>query len=243
MTHGNARHVEDTLWDRLVDGELTPEEYRALVASLDDSPDGWRRCAIAFLEAQALGRELQALALEAQSCGRRAGGPARRWRVSDWAWLALASAASFLLAFGIAWNVRPGGDVIRGPERLVAERLVPPAGGPRASSDGQAGGSGQDVREPPSASPLGTVPLLIARHDGRTEELQLPVYEMTDDVARWFLETATPVPPEVQRALRSLGYEVRRDRRWAPVPARGDRRVLVPIEQVEIRPVSGGLFH
>src|SRR5688572_21196483 len=49
---------DDRRMGRLVDGELSPEEYRALVASFDDEPGAWRRCALAFLEAQALGFDL-----------------------------------------------------------------------------------------------------------------------------------------------------------------------------------------
>ena len=49
---------DDIRFDRLVDGELSAEEYRTLLAALDDEPGGWRRCALAFLEAQSLGREL-----------------------------------------------------------------------------------------------------------------------------------------------------------------------------------------
>jgi hypothetical protein len=49
---------DDVKLDRLVDGELSADEYRALVASLDEEPGGWRRCALAFLEAQALAGEI-----------------------------------------------------------------------------------------------------------------------------------------------------------------------------------------
>src|SRR5687767_12303111 len=40
------------LIDRLVDGELSGDERRHLLASLEAQPDGWRRCALAFVEAQ-----------------------------------------------------------------------------------------------------------------------------------------------------------------------------------------------
>ena len=53
--------ADDARFDRLVDGELSPEEYRRMLASLDDEPGGWRRCAMAFLEAQAWGQEVRGL--------------------------------------------------------------------------------------------------------------------------------------------------------------------------------------
>src|ERR1700754_5979 len=40
------------LIDRLVDGELSNDERRQLLATLEAQPDGWRRCALAFVEAQ-----------------------------------------------------------------------------------------------------------------------------------------------------------------------------------------------
>lgn len=55
--------------NRLVDGELSATEYRQLLASLDSAPEGWRRCALAFLESQALSRDLLGVARD----------PAPRW--------------------------------------------------------------------------------------------------------------------------------------------------------------------
>src|SRR3954469_25178538 len=52
---------DDARFDRLVDGALSPAQYKAFVAALDDEPGGWRRCALAFLEAQAWGKEFAAI--------------------------------------------------------------------------------------------------------------------------------------------------------------------------------------
>src|SRR5438477_7928584 len=43
----------DAWLDRLVDGEVAEPQRRALLSRLEQSPGGWRRCALAFLEAQA----------------------------------------------------------------------------------------------------------------------------------------------------------------------------------------------
>src|SRR5262245_13131211 len=45
--------VGDSLLDRLVDGELDEETRATVLARLDTEPGGWRRYALAFLEAQA----------------------------------------------------------------------------------------------------------------------------------------------------------------------------------------------
>ena len=44
--------LDERLLDRLVDGELADDERRELLLQLEKNPDGWRRCALAFLEAQ-----------------------------------------------------------------------------------------------------------------------------------------------------------------------------------------------
>ena len=49
---------EDILLDRLVDGELSGSERRQLLESFDKRPEGWRRCALAFLEAQSWREEM-----------------------------------------------------------------------------------------------------------------------------------------------------------------------------------------
>jgi hypothetical protein len=44
--------LNSVLLDRLVDGELADGDRRDLLLRLSTEPDGWRRCALAFLEAQ-----------------------------------------------------------------------------------------------------------------------------------------------------------------------------------------------
>lgn len=45
--------------DAFVDGELSDDEQRGLLLRLDTDPDGWRRLALAFVEAQRWRRELR----------------------------------------------------------------------------------------------------------------------------------------------------------------------------------------
>ncbi len=65
LNHDDA--INNELLDRLVDGELSEAAYRQTLDRLDETPDGWRRCAISFLEQQALRRELMQLL----KCGER----------------------------------------------------------------------------------------------------------------------------------------------------------------------------
>src|SRR5205085_806559 len=47
--------------DKLVDGELNDETQRQLLLALESQPDGWRRCALAFVENQVWRREVAGL--------------------------------------------------------------------------------------------------------------------------------------------------------------------------------------
>jgi len=99
--------------DLLVDGELDDEARRALLLRLDAEPDGWRRCALAFLEAQAWRGSLatykpSAVIQESKSSQdllvHRRLAPIRRVpKQAIW----LARAAILILAFAVGWMVRP----------------------------------------------------------------------------------------------------------------------------------------
>ena len=52
---------DEVMIDRLVDGELSAEHRRAFLAAMEHSENGWRRCALAFLEAQSWRSEFKHL--------------------------------------------------------------------------------------------------------------------------------------------------------------------------------------
>lgn len=240
--------------DRLVDGELSDEEYRELLGSLDSHAEGWRRCAMAFLESQALERELRALRSERpnRKSPNDAGGPSRSLRRWTWSYgglLMLASAASFLLAFVIASQVMrtPAGgsgfpnSVTGGAGSAVLPHLAGRPGLP----------SGEDAivdpmsEEPsyaderPELKPWGEYRLVVDGQDGQPREIQMPIFNAEDPRAWQLLldDDQAPMPEEVVRAFERMGYQIDRQRHWAPVQhAAGD--VLVPIDQMQITPVS-----
>ena len=86
--------------DRLIDGVLSEDDRRMLLLNLDASPGGWRRCALAFLEAQAWREAFAETASPLVLPTRR---PAAR--LGPW----LAVAAGLLAAFGVGWMTRPIG--------------------------------------------------------------------------------------------------------------------------------------
>src|SRR5262249_395132 len=93
----------DARLSRLIDGELSPVEYRAFLAALDDEPGGWRRCALALLESQALGHEISDLRRSIdQPTGVSPSSPLTVTRTAGLGPLSLlAISASFLVVFGL----------------------------------------------------------------------------------------------------------------------------------------------
>ena len=62
MSHPDPQAtLDDDFIDRIVDGGLTPAELRSAIDRLERKPDGWKRCALAFLEAQCWGESFRAL--------------------------------------------------------------------------------------------------------------------------------------------------------------------------------------
>src|SRR5689334_11682113 len=124
---------EEVIFDRLVDGELTPSERRQLLTALDDRPEDWRRCAIAFLEAQSWREGLGQIARDSPTEAKELKSPTSvdgRTTKSNWAagakWLALA--ASLLVAFELG-SMRQGPT----PENNQVAVVTPQATNPSPS--------------------------------------------------------------------------------------------------------------
>ena len=53
--------LDELVLDRLVDNDLSEEEYREVLRLVEQKPNGWQKLALAFLESQALENDLNAL--------------------------------------------------------------------------------------------------------------------------------------------------------------------------------------
>jgi hypothetical protein len=128
--------LDDRLIDRLVDGELPNVERRQLLFQLETEPDGWRRCALAFLEAQGWRATFAPVATPACGVARPVvvqagpGGQPNRWRAVA---RLTALAAGIVVAFALGW-VFHSGPAENAPSAPVAgvQPLTP--AGPSATS-------------------------------------------------------------------------------------------------------------
>jgi len=237
-TSGDPGAIDDGTLDLLVDGELSEAERRELLASLDHMPDGWRRCALAFLEAQRWRKELSAVARQSAAPAGE-GRPARPVAVRRgfpggvWGTL-LAMAGSFVLALAGGW-VASG--LLRTPGM--------PSGGPAleevAAVPATPQGPAPPTAEPPSSWQLVSVPV-EGGPAGAPKTVQLPAMERQSLDPHWLERSPPPIPPDILDFLRRSGHEVRQSRQLVPFPLKDGRQMVFPVDQVDVHYVGNPAY-
>ena len=237
--------LDDTLLDRLVDGELSDAEYREALVALDSHPDGWRRCALAFLEAQAWGRDLGALRTEKPVAVVVASGSSHKWSWQYVMTLAVASAASFFLMFSVARYLQKQ-DLGRGFRNDMTARGLPS----QPDAD-QAGNRNQQFvndtaseanRNELNSAPMGRYQLVVNGDSGTPQAVEMPVFAADDPRAGLLLDEYASIPRDMIRELQKRGNEVERHRKWIPVQANSGTPMYVPVDELQITPVSNLSF-
>ncbi len=233
MTHSSVN--DDVLFDRLVDGELSAIERERLLTSLDDRADGWRRCALAFLEAQSWRRQMKKLV--AAPFQKRVQ-PSQVTLAGGWlghkgvSWLALA--AGLMLAFTVGrWARLPssGGDVNRQlADVTVEENAVKQNVSP------------EDIAK--NVGPNDAVTLLVRDDKGRQQRLRVPLVDSAglDDQLGTML---TSLPPGYRDNLQERGLDLRGRRRYAPLYFEQNEQLVpmvVPVDDAYVVPVSRPVY-
>ncbi len=222
---------ENELFDLLVDDELSESQRGELLRRLEQMPDGWRRCALAFLEAQCWKKELGVVAREPQSRVVAAPAPTFPKRAPLFRWgTLLAMAASFLVALGLGFLWREGWQGRTTFPGQVADVLSKPQ---RPSLAGNpASGASQ-------APAWQMVTLAADRGQGNDgESIRLPAVERDRIDQDWLRSIPASIPPEVVRAFKNTGHEVHQSRQLVPLPMQDGRRLVVPLDQVDVEYVG-----
>lgn len=150
---------DELLVERLVDGELSDEEREDLVYRLDEMIDGWRFCALSFLEAQSFraalrnlsdGREKQVVADKPQ-VQKDLDVPLRKSSTKTWRNYSLSAAAGFLVA-----AVSFGSVGVFGPS--------PSAPAPPNDLAQTSGSTRHDFEGAPLVSPQEELPVALDQH-------------------------------------------------------------------------------
>ncbi len=215
---------DDRLIDRLVDGDLPEPDRHALLLRLDAEPDGrgWRRCALAFLEQREWSAALGEFVREAEPVPV----PAVPIRSRSARWLRpTARAAALLAAFGLGWSAS------RRPEPTT------PLAAPPAPAIATA-----DPPSPPVETPSADPPR-PSQDDrpvpGPRERFRLASQRLAPPPA----EPGPPIVPDYLRSrLERQGYRLEQAPGLAAVELNDGRRVVVPVEKVQVRYVGRPTF-
>jgi hypothetical protein len=221
---------DDRTIDRLVDGELAPEERRRLLAALEAAPGGWRRCALAFLEAQAWSGEMKRLVREpapvdarATLAAPRGGAPGRK----GYAWAGwLAAAAAVVVAFGVGREFRPASPAPAVDGGLAAVEPAP-------------------MRQAPGAGDADAVTLVVNDLEGKPQRIAVPLVEGRRLGAEFAESPEWSNSPELARRLEQQGLGLAARRRYAPLYFEQRDQVvplIVPVDDAYVRPVSRPVF-
>jgi hypothetical protein len=244
---------DQRLLDLLVDGELAEAQRRELLLALDNKPDGWRRCALAFLEAQSWGWEMHRVAREPAHMAALAAPPIAvahkeraHWNVRG-IYLPMAMAASFLLAFVLGLAMRPPTNRIvdDGPDSAnpmhvadgtsVRKDTVELADGPHPSDITQS--------DEQTTGRWGTVKLAVERGpDGALREVNLPAVETDSIDESWLTGSPTTIPPQLQQLFERLGHQVRQERELLPVRLDDGRQMIIPVDKVRFTPMGNQAY-
>jgi len=231
----DLRLSDDVLFDRLVDGELSAAERRELLESLDERPAGWRRCALAFLEAQSWGDELSRLVRQPQATVAY---------VSATKSLASADSKSSSLGTGMRWLALAASLALAFTLGVKQREKDVPLAVDAPTTDGQI----VTIAPPPAANmreggPDNDALTLWVRDDaGQTRPLRVPLVDAGILDEQLGLQFQSGVPPTVRDHLHGRGYQVQSKRRYAPLWLENGRPMIVPVEDTKIVPVSENVY-
>ncbi|MGO9114600.1 MAG: hypothetical protein ACLP9L_35740 [Thermoguttaceae bacterium] len=223
--------------DQLVDGELSEADRGALLLQLEREPDGWRRCALAFLEAQCWKAELSQIfapvapgrvapVSQVEPTGRQS------WR--QYAAASLAMAASFLIALVVVHGWSGGSHSLLKAtvdETPIDNRETAPslAAAPGLHATPAIG----------TANDWEMVTLAEAKSsDGRPETFRVPAQRRSALDQDLLDHIPDFISPEMQQAFEHYGHRILQQREIVPVQMNDGRRLVVPVDHIEIHYVG-----
>jgi hypothetical protein len=250
--------VDDAFIDRIVDGALSPAELRAALDRLDREADGWKRCALAFLEAQCWSQTFRQLGDTTSRPPEQRRSPLRP--VSDGLtapkrWLAHAIAAGIAIAafgLGLLANRPPAGA----GRRSIEARSTPDAASLPPSDTGlnptESGLHGPSMADS-AATPVIVTPVARSsrtdvddarqgirlvgrvRLSSASADAEVPILSGPGIDAEWLENQPPPVSEYGQAVLERHGYQVDQRRRLIPGTLSDGRAVAIPVDLVQIR--------
>lgn len=211
--------VEGAEIDRLVDGELPRDQRRDLLLRLETDPEGWRRCALAFLEDQAFREALAGSALAATRAEPAGAWPGAGLRGKSW--LRRGSIAATVIASTFAAGFAAGG-ISKGVPRVEVA-----AGEARESSKTPEGPRPEEIREVGSFR-------VVDSEGGESSGRRFPILSGPGLDDRWLRDQPPSVPDYVRARWERQGYQVEERRNLVSVELEDGRRVSIPVDEVAV---------
>lgn len=228
---------DDMVFDRLVDGELSAADRRSLLESLDSRPNGWRQCALAFLEAQSWQSELRdftatktATSSMSPEVHRNLVAPiATPKRRTVWAAAEIFTvAAALLLAFKLGGSHRSSGVPFAANQTAAPNNQM--------ASAPTAGSAANPVK------PGDAINLWVRDDGGQMKKVRVPLVDANTLDHEYGTIFQTGVPDDVRNELKNEGYTVQSKRQYAPMWLDNGRPMVVPVEDTKIVPVSNKVY-
>ncbi|TWT85396.1 hypothetical protein Pla123a_02030 [Posidoniimonas polymericola] len=217
--------------DRLADGELSPAERRELLQALESSPTDWRRCALAFVESQVLREEFRALTGESPACATVDRRPRSVLAAGGWLALAATLLGVAFLAGSLNNDIAAPGDapLLAGGEEPPMTALPGPEEVDAAIAHRQ-----QRVDQPDPD----VVTFWTKDESGGRRSLRAKLVDADELDSELGVRFRSAIPPEVRRQYEQHGYRFQSRQRYAPLNMDNGRVLVVPVEDLQVAPVS-----
>ncbi|MEE2640201.1 MAG: hypothetical protein VX768_06205 [Planctomycetota bacterium] len=238
-----ANQLDELLLDRLVDNDLSDDEYRQVLSWVEEKPDGWRQLALAFLESQALEKELSSLQCEMEFRSES------KWRTDRESQLSPAEedvlrpakprvdkgpqgspggssfrrsfpaiAACFTIAFVSVVYFWEGGDPRRGeeaglPRDGVATQEAPQVGGEAVKPD-----------------------YLELVSSNRDDRIRTPVYDHQEFDPSVLSREMDDLRPRLQNVVNQPGWKADEQTHVIPVRDRLGNKIILPLKEIQLTP-------
>jgi len=236
----NKQAVDARELDLLVDGELSAQQRRGLLKRLDETPGGWRRCALAFLEAQSWRESLGAVGgeLTSEQPPQAPPSPPRPREESRRLTTVLVVAAALLTALGTGLIVR---DLIRAPsgDQETADIGGASAPAPQQPRQPAPGAPHTGVAPEAAPGPWRVVRVTMPGQQGQSpQSVDVPCLESEHVDGAWLRSQPLSLPPELIEALRDPRVRVRHYRQFVPLRTADGRQVVIPLERYQVQYVD-----
>lgn len=236
----SENHITQDELDRLWGGDLSQDETALLLAKLDSSDDGWRRCALALLEANSWRRAFEGVAGQEQMDDHTAvatvRAPAARSRaMSRWAMIAGALVVAFV--GGLSAGRMPTAKQSRPPEH-IAESAPPVSGNQQPPSS-----DAPDTGMPDAAVPPGRIVGTVCVEDDAEVVSTAPIVQAGSGLdERMLAANRREVPSLLKRQFETRGWRIESDRQLIHVQLEDGQEMTIPIDSMHYRFVGRKIY-